>query len=448
MAQVRKEATAKQWNFLHSEAFETLYGGAAGGGKSYGQVLDACQFAMKYKKSRQIIFRRTFVELELSIEPVAREIFPQGTYKYNATKHEFTFLNGSKVYLGYIGTESDVYKYQSAEFDVIRFDELTHFTEKMYKYMLSRVRGANNYPKGVKSTTNPGGVGHTWVKERFIDIGDWGEIHEVYQDGKQIGTRTFIPSLVTENKFLMQKDPRYLERLENLDETERLRLRYGDWDAYDGRFFEGFNRDVHVIKPLAIPEHWRTYEAFDYGLDMLACYQIAIDDNGKSYVVNEIYKSNLIVSEAAETILHARGKKQVRATFAPPDIFGDKAATGTPASEHFRKNGVRLWKVQADRINGWRDLKEKMRIIDGETQLVIFDTCTNLIRSLSNIQADEHNPDDCAKNPHELTHACDALRYYVAGNARPQKQLKEEPRPAFEIKRKSNSEKGEKMKII
>ena len=150
------EITKLQQNFIDSIDFETLFGGAAGGGKSYGQLIDSLLYALKYPKSKQIIFRRTFPDLERSIIRVSLELFPLKVASYNTSKHTWTFKNGSILDFGYIDNEKDVYQYQSAEYDVIRFDELTHFTEYMYVYMISRCRGANPYPKGLKSSTNPG----------------------------------------------------------------------------------------------------------------------------------------------------------------------------------------------------------------------------------------------------------------------------------------------------
>ena len=162
--------TTKQEAFINSEAFETLFGGAAGGGKSYGQLTDALLYALQNPKSKQIIFRRTFADLEKSLIRVSLEMYPKEIATYNSSKHTWKLKNGSIIDFGYIDNEKDVYQYQSAEYDIIRFDELTHFTEYMYVYMISRCRGANNYKKGIKSSTNPGGVGHNWVKERFVDI--------------------------------------------------------------------------------------------------------------------------------------------------------------------------------------------------------------------------------------------------------------------------------------
>ena len=163
---MKLKLTKKQKAFIDTHESEVLFGGAAGGGKSYGQVADALLFALKYPRSKQLILRRTFAELDKSLIRLALSLYPKEIYSFNQSSHTGRFVNGSIIDFGYCAGELDVYQYQSAEYDVIRFDELTHFTESQYIYLISRVRGANDYPKQVKSTTKPGGIGHGWVKAR------------------------------------------------------------------------------------------------------------------------------------------------------------------------------------------------------------------------------------------------------------------------------------------
>ena len=259
--------TKKQREFVAAEANEVLFGGAAGGGKSFGQLMDALLYALRYPKSKQLILRRTYPELDKSIIRVAQEVYPKEIYRYNAAKHVGVFVNGSVLDFGYCDSESDVYRYQSAEYDVIRFDELTHFTKQMYLYLMSRLRGVSGYPKQMKSSTNPGGVGHNWVKERFIDPCSPGEVLST-----ETGSRLFIPAKVSDNGFLMRADPMYLARLENLCDKDKRALLYGDWDIFEGQFFTEWDREIHVCKPFSLPADWRRYFVMDYGLDMLAGY--------------------------------------------------------------------------------------------------------------------------------------------------------------------------------
>ncbi len=124
---------------------------------------------MKYAGSKQLVLRRTFPELNRSLILVSLSFYPKEIAKYNDSNKRQRFVNGSVIEFGYCDAEKDVYRYQGAEYNVVRFDELTHFTKEQYTYLISRVRGVNDFPKMMKSSTNPGGVGHAWVKERFIE---------------------------------------------------------------------------------------------------------------------------------------------------------------------------------------------------------------------------------------------------------------------------------------
>lgn len=429
------EITEKQEQFINSEAFETLFGGAAGGGKSYGQLVDALLYALKYPKSKQIIFRRTFPDLEKSLIRVSLESYPREAASYNSSKHIWTFKNGSIIDFGYIDSENDVYQYQSAEYDVIRFDELTHFTKYMYTYMISRCRGANPYPKHIKSSTNPGGVGHSWVKERFIDIGAPNQMHEITLENGKKNTVIFIPSLVQDNMFLLDNDPDYINRLELLPEKEKQALLYGDWDIFDGQFFTEFDRKIHVITPFEIPKDWRIYRARDYGLDMCATLWIAMDYHMNIYTYKELYESDLIVSEAARKI-NAMTNEKIQIDYAPPDLWNRNKDTGKSTTDIFAENGQYLTKADNNRVTGWLAVHEWLKVFKDEqgqpnSKLKIFSNCVNLIRTLPALQHDEKNPNDVATEPHELTHIPDALRYFCTMWQSPLVAKKEKPKGTY-----------------
>ncbi len=407
------QVTERQAAFLKSEAAETLFGGAAGGGKSYAQLVDALVFAMQYPGSRQLILRRTLRELERSLILVSEQLYPQAVGKFVRSDAVWRLVNGSMIEFGHCQYDSDVTRYQSAEYDVIRFDELTHFSLYQYTYLLSRVRGANGYPKQVKSTTNPGGIGHDWVKKRFIDAMPPDTLTAF--DG---GSRIFLPAKVTDNVFLMQFDPKYRKRLENLPARERKALLEGDWDLQEGRYFSEFTRDIHVVKAFEIPAHWKRWLTVDYGLDMFAALWIAQAPDGHSYVYREVYQSGLILSEAAEQIERAERGEQVDMRLAPPDLFHRRQETGRSAVEIWQDKGLYFEASGNERVNGWYAVKELLRPVpDGQggmtARLQIFPQCRNLIRTLGALQHDERNPNDVADKPHELTHAPDALRGYA-----------------------------------
>ena len=406
------QVTPRQRDFICSDADETLFGGAAGGGKSYAQMIDALIFAGRFPGSRQLILRRTIRELERSLIPVSSQIFPRAAGKFLKSDSLWLMGNGSVIEFGHCQYETDVTRYQSAEYDVIRFDEVTHFTEYQYTYLISRVRGANDFPKQIKSTTNPGGIGHDWVKKRFIDVLTPNTVTQF--DG---GSRLFLPAKVTDNIFLMQRDPNYRKRLKNLTPHDRKALLDGDWDLQEGRYFPEFSREIHIVQPFEIPAHWKRYLSVDYGLDMFAALWIAAAPDGHSYVYREVYEPGLILSEAAERIKQLE-TESVYLRLAPPDLFNRRQETGRSAIEIWQSLGLYFEKSSNRRIDGWYAVKELLKPIpDGmggfTAKLQVFPECRNLIRTLGALRHDSKNPNDAADTPHELTHAPDALRGYA-----------------------------------
>lgn len=408
--------TKKQKQFMDAPESEVLFGGAAGGGKSFGQIVDALLFALKYKGSRQLILRRSFAELDKSLIRYALAIYPRAIYTFNASSHTGRFKNGSTIDFGYCATENDVYQYQSAEYDVVRFDELTHFTENQYVYLISRVRGANGYPKKIKSSTNPGGIGHGWVKRRFVDPAP-PNTSFVGEDGMR---RIFIPSLLDDNSFLTSSDPDYRKRLEALPERERRALLHGDWNVFEGQYFPEFSYATHVVEPFHIPEDWRRYRTIDYGLDRLACLWIAIAPSGDAYVYREYCESNLPISLAAERILECTPKgEDIYATLAPPDMWSRSQESGKSKAEIFAGCGISFTKTANDRECGWLAIKELLRSDGKRPGIFFFPTCTEIIRCLPQLMIDKLRPTDCATEPHDITHAPDALRGFAIFRARP-----------------------------
>ena len=328
--------------------------------------------------------------------------------------------------------------------------------------MISRCRGANPYPKYIKSSTNPGGIGHTWVKKRFIDIGEPNIVHEcqLSEENRTMSTRIFIPSLVQDNKFMLEYDPSYVDRLDALPEKEREALKYGNWDIFDGVFFSEFDRRVHVVKRFEIPKEWNKYIAFDYGLDKFAVLFIAVDEKGKGYVYNYIHKENLIVSEAAQTLKSYMRGEQYKDILAPPDLWHRNRDTGKSTAEIFYDNGIELSKASNDRHAGWLAVHEWLKIKNtrheqtGEliqvSNLVIFDNVLPLIEYLPQIQIDAKDPNDCAVEPHELTHICDALRYFCVSHTEKAEEIKpiEYKVYNFDFERPTHKDYGEQIEVI
>ena len=420
--------TEKQKDFIYAEEAEVLFGGAAGGGKSYGQIADALLYALKYPKSKQLILRRSFAELDKSLIRTSLALYPREIYTFNASSHVGRFKNGSIIDFGYCATENDCYQYQSAEYDQIRFDELTHFTQGQYTYLISRLRGANPYPKQIKSSTNPGGVGHAWVKARFIDPAPPGVAFRG-RDGMQ---RVFIPSLLRDNKFLSALDPDYEKRLEALPEKEKRALLFGDWNIFDGQYFSEFSEREHVISPFEIPQSWRKYRTIDYGLDRLVCLWIAIAPDRRVFVYREFCESNLPISQAAKKILERTPVgEEIYATLAPPDLFSRSQETGRSKSAIFSEFGLNFTKTSNDRESGWLAVKELLFNTGEGAKLKIFSTCRELIKCLPALITDPMRPTDCKNEPHEFTHAPDALRGFAVFHTRPSETKASSPKTVW-----------------
>ena len=421
MTRLSLSVTKKQKAFIDANADEVLFGGAAGGGKSYGQVVDALLFAIRYPGSSQLILRRTFAELDKSLIRTAMELYPRSIFSFNSSSHAGKFANGSRIDFGYCATDNDVYQDQSAEYDVIRFDELTHFTESQYVYLISRVRGANSYPKQVKSSTNPGGIGHGWVKARFVDPSPAG-VGFIGEDGMD---RVFIPSLLDDNRFLNEGDPRYRERLLALPERERKALLYGDWNIFEGQYFTEFDPKKHIVTPFEIPRSWRKYRTVDYGLDRLACLWIAVSPDSTSYVYREFCESNLTISQAADEILKRTPQDEdIYATLAPPDLWSRSQETGRSKAAIFSEFGINLTKTANDRECGWLAVKELLLGGEGRQAIRIFSVCTEIIKCLPALTVDKLRPTDCSNEPHEITHAPDALRGFAIFYVRPAEEAR------------------------
>ena len=207
-----------------------------------------------------------------------------------------------------------------------------------------------------------------------------------------------------------------------MPESEKQAFLYGNWDIFEGQYFDEFNADIHVINPFAIPEHWKRYIAIDYGLDMCAVLWVARDTEGNAYVYKEFQQPNLIVSQACDKIKEINNDDKYSSLYAPRDLWNRKSDTGKSTAQIFSENKLPMTQTSVDRVDGWMNVKEWLKVIEekdietGElkktSRLKIFTNCTNLIKCLPQLQRDEKNPCDVATEPHEITHITDALRYF------------------------------------
>ena len=385
------------------------YGGARGGGKSWALRKKITLLCMRYDGIKVLLLRRTYPELkENHINTLLGEL--KGIATYKESDKVFTFLNGSKIKLGYCDSERDVLQYQGIEYDVICMDEATQFTEYQFQTLTACLRGANDFPKRMYLTCNPGGVGHEWVKRIFIS--------KRYKPDENPEDYEFISATIFDNKILMEKDPHYLSMLNNLDEKLRQAWRDGNWDMLAGQYFSEFDRSVHVIEPFVIPEHWKKYRAIDYGLDCLACVWVAVDELNNYYVYREYGEPDRIISDGAKDIIELSQGEHIQYTVAPSDIWARSQETAKSKADIFRENGLPLIKGNNNRETGWLALKDLLKVYDAddnkrESRLKIFSSCIQLVEYLPSLQRDAKKPTDCMTEPHNITHLPDALRYFA-----------------------------------
>lgn len=424
---------ARQMEFHSCDADEAVYGGAKGGGKSCALVMEGLAYALENPGANMYFFRETYDDLEANIIKEWKDKVPKELYTYNESKHQATLINGTTVKFRYIRNFSDAEGYQGRSMDWVGVDELTKHLRESIQVLLSCLRSPKGFKPTFRGTCNPGGVGHIWVKEDYIEATEYGK-HEAYSPitgSKQV----FIPAKVWDNDVLMKNDPNYVKRLQNLPEDQRKAFLDGDWDLFSGQYFGEYKREIHVCEPFVIPDHWHRYFVCDYGLDMFAGLWIARDPEGKAYIYKEIHESDLIISEAARRYKEVNGTDKIKIRYAPPDLQNRQKDTGKSAFDIFSKNGVNFVVSDNNRINGWLAVKDWMKVYEtrnvqtGETYLTsdlqIFSNCTNLIKCLPAVQRDEKDPNDVATEPHWLTHITDALRYWCIMWTTPAKQLEE-----------------------
>ena len=427
------DLNAKQVQFLKSTALYCGYGGARGGGKSHAVRIDAVRGALKYPGIKILIVRRRYTDLQGNYVEPLNKILPSTIAEYNSQLHQYYFINGSTIKLGHFqsyGQAAD--EYQGQEFDWIFMDEATQFTEQEFRLLGGCLRGVNSIPKKFRLTMNPGGVGHRWVKRLFIDRQFKTDCANP-EENENPDDYEFIQALVTDNTALMKSNggKQYLAMLSSLPENIRNAHRYGDWDALGGNYFPEFQTATHVCEPFVIPPSWARYRAFDYGLDALAVLWFAIAPNGRVYMYRELKKSGLIVSDAAQEILSNTGvNEKIITTYAPDDIWSRQKDTGKTMAEVFLSNGVAIVKASRSRVQGWLQVKEFLAPMgDGKPKLMVFNTCQNFIDDIQAIQASDKDPNDCATEPHDITHLLDSCRYFCISRTMAAKSDEDKPEP-------------------
>ena len=414
------EPQPKQQLALSCSAFELFYGGAAGGGKSDFLLADFLAGCNEGRGAwRGILFRRTYRELEDLIIRAKELYIPLGA-RYHKTENVFTFPTGSFLRLRYLERDEDVGSYQGHQYTWCGFDELGNYaTDYCYLYMISRLRSAAGLKCYMRATGNPGGVGHSWIKMRFIDKK---KPNTIYTD--EMGrTRCFIPSLLDDNRILMKNDPEYEKSLTLLPRYLYEALRYGNWDIVAGAAFEEFRREEHVIKPFALESgQWFKFCAMDWGYAKpFSIGWWAVNNEGRMIRYRELYgcekgeankgikKSASEVAKEAYALSVAEG---VTVMVADPAVWSktDKEAS---IAEKFEAVGWKMIKANNERINGKMQLHQllKTKGEDEKPMLLVFDTCFDFIRTIPLLLPSKAHPEDIDTAMED--HIYDETRYAI-----------------------------------
>ena len=437
----------KQTKFLKAKTKYVAFGGARGGGKSWAIRVKAVLLANRWAGIKILIVRRTLVELRKNhINPLKTML--HGIAKYNQQERYFIFPNGSTISFEFYDSDADKDKYQGVEYDVIFIDEATQFQEEWLKNIATARRGVNQFPKRVYYTCNPGGPGHSYIKRVFVDRDFRGE--------ENPDDYVFIQSLVLDNKALMEADPDYLTYLRNLSPKLRKAWLYGDWNIFEGMYFEEFRQNedgydtkqwTHVINPFTPRKHWPVYRSFDWGYNKpFSCGWWTVDDDGVIYRIDEMYgveysggdpvpdhgvkwPPEKVFSEIARHEReHPYLKDKTIQGIADPAIWD--AETGISIADTAAKYGIYFQPGDNARIPGWMQIHYRLMFDEaGYAQMYIFRTCRNFIRTITTLEYDPHKPEDLLTTGED--HALDECRYFCQSRPITPHIDEEKPMPAW-----------------
>ena len=428
-----------QTDFLSASEKEVLYGGAAGGGKSYAMLADPLRY-MTHPQFSGLLLRHTTEELRELIWK-SQEMYPKilPGIKWSERKMQWEHPSGAKLWMSYLDRDEDVLRYQGLSFCWIGFDELTQWgTPFAWNYMRSRLRStARDLPVCMRASTNPGNKGHSWVKKMFIDPAPTGksfwatdvETNEVMvypkghsKEGKPLFKRRFIPALLKDNPHLAETGD-YETMLLSLPEAQRKQLLEGSWDVAEGAAFSEFNRAIHVVEPFDIPSNWTKYRACDYGYGSYsAVLWFAVAPDESIYVYRELYVTKVLAEDLADMVLELERNESIRYGVLDSSTWHKRGDLGPSIAERMIAKNCR-WRP-ADRSSGSRvagknEVHRRLQIdpFTEEPRMKIFNTCTQLIADLPVLPIDKANPEDIdtkVKNDHTY----DALRYGLMSRPR------------------------------
>lgn len=372
------------------------FGGARGPGKShalFAQVAhDDCQ---RVDNLKVLYLRKVAKNAREQFEDLRRVVLRETPHEYKSQAGIIYFPNGSRILIGHFKNESDIDSYLGLEYDIIVIEEATTLTISKYKALRDSNRTSKQgFRPRVYCSTNPGGVGHAWFKERFI---------KPARANKETDTR-FVFATVDDNKFI---DADYTKKLEDNTGWKLKAYRYGDWDIAAGQFFTNFRYDIHVIKPFKIPGNWSTWGSLDYGFNHPTVAMSFAKSDGETYIVSEYGERKLLPASHAPAIKTAFSRAGTpidgfQSFVAGPDAFAQRGSeTGKTVADQYKDHGIFLRPANNDRVSGAGQLLSLLGDYDRKpiikSRLFIFDTCPRLIQQIPELQHDPNRPEDVLK---------------------------------------------------
>jgi PBSX family phage terminase large subunit len=413
--------------FLEASEEEVMMSGARGSGKTDALIADPLRFVGN-GNFKALFIRKSMKRLR-EVMSRARKIYlpaVPGT-RWKEQEKMFVFPSGATIEFGYCDNEADLDQYIGQEYVWLGIDEITQYpTDSIIESLKQSLRTTDpTLKRMIRCTCNPGGAGHRWVKERFVNLGppDTKITLEIQTEHSvQKITRKWIHSLTTDNTILMKNDPQYLTSLYAIqNETLKRQWLYGDWDAAEGAAFSEFNKNVHVIKPFAIPSSWLRFRACDWGYSSLAvCLWFAVDYDNNVYVYRELVengnkaKQKLTAPEFARKVLQTEAGERVRYGILDCSTWSDRGQTGPSIAEEMINQGC-AWRMsdgsKGSRIAGKMQVHTFLSLnpFTKKPKVFIVEHCKELIDELSSLPLDDNNPEDVDTDAQD--HAYDAFRY-------------------------------------
>ncbi len=400
------------------------YGGARGGGKSHWLLAqmggDDCQ---RVEGLKCLLLRKVGKANLESFEDLRRRVFPKLPHIFTTSRGHLTFENGSRIIAGHFQHESDIDAYLGLEYDVIGIEEATTLTWRKYNDIRTCCRTSKpNWRPRIYSTTNPGGVGHSWYRREFIDphlarnhrpageasakdknqleVADCRALSPAHSLTFSPAT-LFIPATVSDNHFI---NPDYLKTLQRLSGWQKRAWLHGDWDIAAGQFFTTFRRDVHVVGDFDSSRAIEWFAALDYGYTHYTVVLLGCKDgDGNFYILDEHAERFWLPERHAKSIhgmlrRHMLSPEKLRWFVAGTDCFSAQH-DGTTIAQQYQKFGFKLRPANTDRINGWAEMLRLFGDPDHGViaRLFIHQRCARLIDCLPNLQHDPHRPEDILK---------------------------------------------------